>query len=84
MLSLGFNIDNYLFKRCSPITSILGKRDYDEGLLSIASSPFRGNSINNVMSSYVRSAVDTVVCEQCCFGDICNAGSMCGTGGMIN
>ncbi|XP_071137083.1 protein lin-12-like [Mytilus edulis] len=70
--------------RCTPITSILGKRNYDEGLLPIASSTLRRSSIHNVISSNVRSAVDTIVCEKCCFGDICNAGSLCGTVGFLH
>ncbi|XP_071137084.1 delta and Notch-like epidermal growth factor-related receptor [Mytilus edulis] len=71
-------------QHCSPITSILGKRDYDEGVLPIASSTLKRNAIQNSISSDVRSVGDTVVCEKCCFGDICNAGSMCGTVGFLH
>ncbi|CAC5391688.1 unnamed protein product [Mytilus coruscus] len=71
-------------KHCSSITSVLGKRNYDVGVLPTASSTLRRNAIQNILSSNIRSAGDTIVCDKCCFGDLCNAGSMCGTVGMVN
>ncbi|XP_071137085.1 protein lin-12-like [Mytilus edulis] len=71
-------------QRCSPITSILGKRGDDDGLLLIPLSKLRQNGRHNIKSNYVRSAGDTIVCEKCCSGDICNAGSLCGTVGFLH
>ncbi|XP_071137086.1 protein lin-12-like [Mytilus edulis] len=67
-------------QRCSPITSIIGKRNDDDESLSISSSKLG----QNARHKYVRSAGDTIVCEKCCSGDICNAGSLCGTIGFLH
>ncbi|XP_076078998.1 protein lin-12-like [Mytilus galloprovincialis] len=71
-------------KHCSSITSVLGKRNYDVGILPSALSTLRSNAKQHILSSYIRSAGDTIVCEKCCFGDLCNAGSMCETIGFLH
>ncbi|XP_076079206.1 uncharacterized protein LOC143049474 [Mytilus galloprovincialis] len=71
-------------QRCSPITSVFGKRNDDKGAIPLTSPTLGINAAQNTSSTMLRSAGDTIVCEKCCSGDICNAGSLCGTAGFLH
>ncbi|XP_071136763.1 neurogenic locus Notch protein-like [Mytilus edulis] len=65
-------------QKCFPITSVIGKRldsyttPIKYGLTTMSTKPPRS----------LRSTGETIVCEKCCTGDICNAGSLCHTVGF--